>query len=123
FIASTENPLTARVMANRVWLHLFGRGIVPTPDNFGNAGQPPTNQALLDNLAVSFVENGWSTKKLIRSLVLSHAYQLDSKHDNKCAEVDPENTLVWRMSKHRLEAEQLRDAMLTVSGQLDVKPP
>jgi hypothetical protein len=123
FIASGDNPLTARVMANRIWLYLFGRGIVPTPDNFGNAGQPPTNQALLDHLAVALVENDWSVKKLIRTIVLSRAYQLDSKHDNKCAEADPENTLIWRMSKHRLEAEQLRDAMLTVSSQLDTKRP
>jgi hypothetical protein len=122
WLASAENPLTARVLVNRVWLHLFGRGIVPTPDNFGNAGQPPTNQALLDALAVSFVEQGWSVKKLIRSLVLSRAYQLDSKYDGKCAEIDPENALVWRMSRRRLEAEPLRDAMLAISGRLDTTP-
>ena len=67
WIASKDNPLTARVMANRVWLHLFGRGLVPTPDNFGASGQPPSHPALLDHLAVTFVENGWSVKKLIRT--------------------------------------------------------
>ena len=73
WIASKDNPLTARVYVNRVWSHLFGRGIVPTPDNFGAAGQPPSNQVLLDHLAVTFMQDGWSTKKLIRRLVLSHA--------------------------------------------------
>src|SRR6185312_5107731 len=75
WIASRNNPLTARVMANRVWQHLFGRGIVPTPDNFGAAGQPPTNAALLDWLALTFIDDGWSVKKLIRRVVLSEAYR------------------------------------------------
>jgi hypothetical protein len=123
WIASKDNPLTARVMANRVWLHLFGRGLVPTADNFGAAGQPPTHQQLLDHLALSFMENGWSVKKLIKSVVMSHAYQLDSKNDPKNYEVDPDNALVWRMSPRRLDAEAMRDSMLAVSGQLDLKPP
>jgi hypothetical protein len=123
WIASPDNPLTARVMVNRAWLHLFGRGIVPTPDNFGAAGQPPTNPQLLDYLAVTFVEDGWSVKKLIRRIMLSHAYQLDSRADPKNLEADPDNALVWRMTPRRLDAEALRDSMLVVSGQLDLNPP
>ena len=110
-------------MANRVWLHLLGRGLVPTPDNFGASGQPPSHPALLDHLAVSFVDNGWSVKKLIRTIVLSRAYQLSSQFDDKNFEVDPDNVLVWRMPKRRLEAEALRDTMLALSGQLDLTPP
>jgi cytochrome c553 len=123
WIASKDNPLTARVMANRVWLHLFGRGLVPTADNFGAAGQPPTHPELLDYLALQFADNGWSVKKLIKSVVLSHAYQLDSKNDPKNYEADPDDALVWRMSPRRLDAEAMRDSMLAVSGQLNDKPP
>lgn len=123
WIASKDNPLTARVMVNRVWLHLFGRGLVPTADNFGAAGQPPSHPELLDYLALTFMDDGWSVKKLIKRVVLSHAYQLDSKFDAKNNEVDPENTLIWRMTPRRLDAESLRDSMLAVSGQLDTTPP
>jgi hypothetical protein len=123
WIASADNPLTARVMANRVWLHLIGRGLVPTPDNFGASGLPPSNQALLDYLALSFVEDGWSVKKLIRTIVLSRAYRLSSQLDDKAFEADPDNILVWRMPQRRLEAEALRDAMLALSGRLDLTPP
>jgi cytochrome c553 len=123
WIASKDNPLTARVYVNRVWSHLFGRGIVPTPDNFGAAGQPPSNQALLDHLAVAFMNDGWSTMRLIRRLVTSHAYQLGSAFDPKAFEADPDDALVWRMSPRRLDAECLRDAMLAVSGQLNTEPP
>jgi hypothetical protein len=123
WIASKDNSLTARVMANRVWLHLFGRGLVPTSDNFGAAGLPPTNPELLDHLAIGFMDNGWSVKKLIKKVVMSHAYQLDSKFDKPLFEADPDNALVWRMSPRRLDAESLRDSMLAVSGQLDSTPP
>jgi hypothetical protein len=123
WIASSDNPLTARVMANRIWVHLFGRGLVPTPDNFGASGLPPSHPALLDYLAVSFVDNGWSVKKLIRSIVLSRAYRLSTQFDERNFEVDPDNVLVWRMSKRRLEAEALRDSMLAVAGRLDRTPP
>ncbi len=123
WLASPANPLTARVMVNRVWLHLFGRGLVPTPDNFGAAGQPPSHPELLDHLAVKFMDDGWSVKRLIRRIVLSRAYQLDSAHDPRNFEADPDNVLVWRMSKRRLEAEALRDAMLFVGGQLAAEPP
>ena len=123
WIASRDNPLTARVMVNRVWLHLIGRGLVSTPDNFGASGQPPSHPALLDHLAVSFTNNGWSVKKLIRSIVLSRAYQLSSQFDEKNFEADPDNVLVWRMPKRRLEAEALRDTMLSLAGRLDLTPP
>ena len=122
-LAGRDNPLTARVMVNRIWLHLFGRGLVPTPDNFGAAGQRPSHPELLDTLAVSFMDEGWSVKKLIRRIVLSRAYQLASTHDAHCFEVDPDNTLIWRMSPRRLEAEALRDAVLAISGRLDLEPP
>ena len=123
WLASRDNPLTARVMVNRVWLHLFGRGLVATPDNFGAAGQPPDHPELLDTLAVSFMDHNWSVKELIRQIVLSRAYQLASSHDAKNFEVDPDNTLVWRMSKKRLEAEAIRDAVLSASGRLILEPP
>jgi cytochrome c553 len=122
-LAGRDNPLTARVMVNRIWLHLFGRGLVPTPDNFGTAGQRPSHPELLDTLAVSFMDEGWSVKKLIRRIVLSRAYQLASTHDAHSFEVDPDNTLIWRMSPRRLEAEALRDAVLAISGRLDLEPP
>jgi hypothetical protein len=123
WLTSRDNPLTARVMVNRVWLHLFGRGLVASPDNFGASGRRPSHPELLDYLAVSFQDNGWSLKKLIRQIVLSRAYQLASTHDDNNHEADPENTLVWRMRKRRLEAEPLRDDMLAISGQLNLRPP
>ena len=123
WIASKDNPLTARVMANRVWLHLFGRGLVATPDNFGASGQRPSHPELLDHLALSLADHGWSVKKLIRTIVLSRAYGLSSRFDAKSFEADPDNVLVWRMPKRRLEAEALRDSMLAVAGRLDLTPP
>ena len=123
WIASKDNPLTARVQANRVWMHLFGHGLVPTADNFGAAGQPPSNPALLDHLALTLMNDGWSTKALIKRIVMSAAYQLDSKFEKAKFEADPDNALVWRMSPRRMDAESLRDSMLAVSGQLDVTPP
>ncbi len=123
WIASKDNALTARVMANRVWLHLFGAGLVPTADNFGAAGMAPTHPELLDYLALQFMEQNWSVKKLIKTVVMSHAYQLDSKNNAKNYDVDPDNALVWRMTPRRLDAEAMRDSMLAVSGQLEEKPP
>jgi hypothetical protein len=111
------------VIVNRVWLHLFGRGLVPTPDNFGAAGARPSHPELLDALAVEFMNDGWSTKGLIRRIVLSRAYGLDSAHDPRNFEADPDNALVWRMSKLRLEAEVVRDALLFVGGRLASGPP
>jgi len=123
WIASKDNPLTARVYVNRVWSHLLGRGLVATPDNFGASGEKPSQPELLDYLGASFVENGWSTKKLIRRLVLSRAYQLASTTDAKNFEADPDNTLVWRMAPRRLDAEAIRDAMLFTAGKLNLTPP
>jgi cytochrome c553 len=123
WIASKENPLTARVMANRVWLHLIGRGLVPTPDNFGASGQPASHPELLDHLALSFADNGWSVKKLVRSIVLSRAYQMSSQFNERNFEADPDNILVWRMPRRRLEAEAIRDSMLAVAGRLELTPP
>ncbi|HEV3338753.1 MAG TPA: DUF1549 domain-containing protein [Pirellulales bacterium] len=123
WVASDANPLTARVIVNRVWLHLFGRGLVPTPDNFGAAGTPPTHPELLDTLAVDFMADGWSIKRLIRRIALTRAYGLDSAFDPQNFELDPDNALVWRMSKRRLDAEVLRDALLAASGRLAGEPP
>jgi hypothetical protein len=122
WLASAEHPLTARVFVNRVWHHLFGKGLVPSVDNFGHSGRLPTNQALLDHLATRFVAEGWSVKKLIREIMLSRVYQLSSEtRDLKCEKVDIENKLHWRQNRRRLQAEAIRDAVLSVSGQLDTK--
>ena len=118
WMASPEHPLTARVFANRVWHHLFGKGLVASVDNFGHMGRLPTNQPLLDHLAVRFVEEGWSMKKLIREIVLSRTYQLSTATGAQ-AKVDLENELHWRQNRRRLQAESIRDAILSVSGQLD----
>ena len=122
WVASADNPLTARVMANRVWGHLFGRGLVPTPDNFGTTGQPPSHPELLDHLAATFVEDGWSVKALIRRLVLTRTYRQASTYDAADAATDPANVFHWRMSPRRLDAEAIRDAMLAVAGELDTEP-
>jgi hypothetical protein len=123
WIVSAENPLTARVMANRVWHWIFGRGIVESVDNFGTSGQAPVNPALLDHLALRLCDGGWSVKKLVREIVLSRTYQMSSAFDEKSFAADPENTLVWRMSKRRLDAECIRDAILATSQQLQLQPP
>ncbi|MDZ4289343.1 MAG: PSD1 and planctomycete cytochrome C domain-containing protein [Prosthecobacter sp.] len=122
FIASKDNPLTARVMANRVWLKLMGQGIVATPDNFGVMGQKPTHPELLDYLALTFMDNGWSVKKLIREIMLSRAYQMGSGYDAKNNAVDPDNKLHWRMNQRRLDAEAIRDSMLAMGGILNLYP-
>lgn len=122
WIASKNNPLTARVMANRVWLKLMGAGIVPTPDNFGAMGQKPTHPELLDYLAVTFMENGWSVKKLIREIMLSRVYQMGSGYDAANYAHDPDNKYHWRMNQRRLDAEAIRDAMLAVGGKLNYYP-
>ena len=123
WIASADNPLTARVFVNRVWLNLFGRGLVPTPDNLGVSGQAPSHPELLDHLAVTFVEDGWSPKKLIRRIVVSRVYRLDATFVDANFEKDPDNVWLWRMSPRRLDAEAIRDAMLATAGRLDLKPP
>ncbi len=118
-IASKDNPLTARVIVNRVWAWHFGRGIVGTPSNFGQLGERPTHPELLDDLAARFVENGWSLKWLHREIMLSATYQLSSEGAVKPQAIDPDNRLLWRMNRQRLEVEAWRDALLAVSGQLD----
>jgi len=123
WIADKSNPLTARVMVNRVWAHLFGEGLVDTVDNFGALGDEPSHPELLDLLAVQFMQQRWSVKKLIRSMVLSHVYQLSSDHDDENYEKDPGDKFLWRMPRRRLDAEEIRDAMLMASGQLDLERP
>ncbi len=119
-IVDPTNPLTARVIVNRVWHHLFGRGIVASVDNFGVLGQAPTHPELLDHLAAEFIADGWSIKRLIRRLVLSRTYQMTSHvTDPTAEETDPENLLLHRMRMHRLEGEAIRDAILLISGRLD----
>ncbi len=123
WIASADNPLTARVMVNRLWHHLFGRGIVPSVDNFGSTGQRPSHPELLDHLALRFVDLDWSIKDMIREIMLSRTYRMTSDFDEESYAADPENTWHWRMSKRRLDAEAIRDAMLSVSGNLDYGRP
>jgi hypothetical protein len=119
WLTDTGNPLTARVMVNRIWLHHFGKGIVPTPNDFGTRGRPPTHPELLDYLASRFVEDGWSIKAMHRRLMLSRTYQLAGFDDSHNASVDPANDLLWRRERRRLSAEEIRDAMLAVAGTLD----
>lgn len=118
-IASADNPLTARVWVNRVWGHLFGKPLVTTPSDFGTRSDPPSHPEMLDWLATRFTAEGWSTKKLIRELVLSNVYRQASEDRSDCRQVDPENRLVWRMNKQRLELEPLRDSLLVAAGRLD----
>ena len=118
-IASKDNPLTARVMVNRIWQHHFGKGLVRTPSNFGTLGERPTHPDLLDHVATRFIASGWSIKKLHRDIMLSATYQLSSRMDAKNYDADPNNKLVWHMSRRRLEVESWRDAMLAVAGKLD----
>jgi hypothetical protein len=122
WVVDDENPLTARVMANRIWQYHFGRGIVGTPNDFGRMGERPTNPELLDYLANEFVSSGWSVKHVHRLILLSSTYRQASNIDNAVArEKDPDNRLLWRFNRQRLEAEEIRDAMLAVSGQLNDK--
>ena len=123
WIASTDNPLPARVYANRVWHHLFGRGIVSSTDNFGEMGSRPTHPALLDYLACYLIENNWSTKSLIRKIVLSNTYQMSTHAFDIAAKLDPENNLFCRQNRKRLEAEAIGDAMLLAGGQISANHP
>jgi len=118
-IANKDNPLTARVIVNRVWMHHFGAGIVRTPSDFGLRGDPPTHPELLDYLAVRFMESGWSLKKLHRTIMLSAAYQQSSTDNPEARKQDPENQFIWRMNRRRLDIESLRDSVLSASGQLE----
>ncbi len=123
WLTRRDNPTTARVAVNRIWEHLFGSGIVSTVDNFGAMGEQPTNRELLDYLAVRFMDQGWSTKKIMREIVLSRAYRLSSAANAHNENIDPGNQLQWRANRRRLEVEAIRDSLLLISGQLDLKPP
>jgi hypothetical protein len=118
-IANRDNPLTARVLANRVWLHHFGKGLVRTPSDFGLRGEPPTHPELLDYLAANFMDDGWSVKKLHRLIVLSNTYRQATDGDAKTEAADADNRLLGRMNRQRLDFEEMRDALLAVAGQLD----
>ncbi len=123
WMTAETNPLAARVMVNRVWLHMFGNGIVRTPENFGATGLPPTNPELLDHLAIEFMENGWSIKTLVREIATSHVYRTSSQFNKRNFEADPENKYLWRMEPRRLDAEVIRDSILQISGELDHNRP
>lgn len=123
WMASPQNPLTARVAVNRVWQHLFGRGIVASVNNFGRTGDRPSHPELLDHLASRFMAQGWSVKSVIREIVISQTYQQSSAEQPQGLAADPENELLWRMNVRRLEAEAIRDAILQAAGRLDVVPP
>lgn len=123
WIAHPQNPLTSRVIVNRVWQHLFGEGLVRSVDNFGVNGDTPTHPELLDYLAAQFVREGWSIKRLIRSLVLTRTYQLAAMTTPEHLERDPANRLLWRHAPRRQDAEELRDTMLALAGALNPIPP
>ena len=123
WLTSSENPLASRVMVNRIWQHLFGTGIVRTPDNFGVNGVRPTHPELLDYLANAFVKDGWSIKRMIRRLVLTRSYQLSDAHHQANYQLDPDNFYLWRHSRKRLEAEVIRDTILLASGSLEKERP
>ena len=120
WLTDGDNPLTSRVLVNRIWHHLFGKGLVRSVDYFGVHGTLPSHPKLLDFLAIRLQEDDqWSLKQTIRGMVLSSTYQLSSNHDARATKIDPDNELLWRMDRRRLTAESIRDAMLSVSGQLD----
>ncbi len=123
WITSPENPLTARVYANRVWGWLIGEGLVTSVDNFGTTGEKPSHPELLDYLALTLIDSSWSTKDLIREIVASKTYRMSSDYDEAQFQKDPENRLLWRANRKRLDAESLRDATLAASQQLDLSRP
>jgi hypothetical protein len=118
-IISKSNPMTPRVMLNRIWMHHFGQGFVPTPDDFGTMSTPPSHPELLDYLASRFVEEGWSIKKIHRLIMLSSVYQQSCESNPRYAQIDPNNRLLWRANIRRLEFEALRDSLLAIGGTLD----
>jgi hypothetical protein len=122
WLTDPKNPLSTRVMANRIWQWHFGKGIVPTPNDFGVRGEAPTHPELLDFLASRFAEYGYSVKRMHKLVMLSRAYMLASTHSEANAKADPKNEFLWRFDRRRLEAEEIRDSLLAVSGQLDSVP-
>ena len=123
WIGSNENPLTSRVMVNRIWQHLLGQGIVSSTENFGVTGQFPSHPELLDYLAVQFEKHNWSVKSVIRAIATSRTYRMSTEFSEYAHELDPDNRLLWRANPRRLDAEALRDAMLSISGELDTERP
>ncbi|MCC6367993.1 MAG: DUF1553 domain-containing protein [Bryobacterales bacterium] len=121
WLADANNPLSTRVIVNRIWHYHFGRGLSGTPSDFGVMGERPSNPQLLDFLTSTFVENGWSMKKMHRMILLSATYQQSSAYNEQAAKADPDDKLLWRFSRRRLEGETVRDAMLSVSGALNEK--
>ena len=123
WIGSDQNTLTARVMVNRIWQQLIGKGLVTSTDNFGVTGTRPSHPELLDHLAIKFVESGWSVKSMVRYITTSRVYRMQTTFQQTAHEADSENSLLWRANPRRLEAEQIRDAILWASGELDLKRP
>jgi hypothetical protein len=123
WMTEKANPLTARVMVNRIWQHLFGEGIVSTPENFGATGQFPTHPELLDYLAVKFMESDWSIKSIITEIVQSRAYRMSSGFDKNKFEIDPDNRFLWRANQRRIDAEVIRDSLLFVAGNINFERP
>ena len=123
WLGSQDNPLTARVMVNRIWQHMIGQGIVTSTENFGVTGQAPSHPALLDYLAVEFMESGWSVKSLISQIANSRVYRISTAYDEQHHKYDPNNALLWRANPKRLDAEAIRDAMLSISGEMDFDRP
>ena len=123
WLTARENPLTARVMVNRVWAHLVGRGLVESVDNFGESGSAPTHPELLDHLASRFLDVGWSVKSAVRAIVLSRTYRLSGQHLSANAAADEDNRLIWRTNLRRLEVEAIRDSLLATSGLLERQRP
>ena len=123
WIGSDQNTLMARVMVNRIWKSLVGNGIVTSMENFGVTGQAPSHPELLDYLAITFIESGWSVKTVIREIVNSRSYRIGATYDAVCHAHDPDNALLWRANQRRLDAEVMRDSMLSISGKLDLQRP
>jgi len=123
WLTSRDHPLTARVMVNRIWAHLLGRGLVETVDNFGASGATPTHPELLDHLAIRFMDSGWSMKSMIRTIVMSRTYRLSSQHISANATADEDNRLYWRANLRRLEVEAIRDSLLAAGGFLQTTRP
>ncbi len=120
WMTAADHPLTARVMVNRIWQHHFGAGLVRTSTNFGNRGDRPSHPELLDYLAQQFVAGGWSLKSMHRQMMLSSTYQQASRANAAADAADPENRLLHRMNRRRLEAEEIRDSLLALAGRLDL---
>ena len=123
WMTDKKNPLTARVMVNRIWLHLMGEGIVTTPENFGATGQAPSHPELLDYLAVKFMENDWSVKSIIKEIVTSRTYRMSSRPNESYFEIDPDNRFHWKANKRRIDAEVIRDSLLFVSKNISFERP